>query len=71
MCVARYCADLISRLSLVYYEKSGVDRLQLPTHFHIEKTMYLENMVIGYIARHTVDNNSDSDIAKNREPRAA
>lgn len=47
--VARYCADLINRVVVMFCNQTMKGSLQLPDHIVLQTTLYYDNNVIGFI----------------------
>ena len=54
--VARYAADLVARVELLFYKKNGLVSLQMPSSLENKTTLYFKNKIIGYIAYSDVSN---------------
>ena len=48
---ARYCADLIARIGLLYYDKNGVETLEMPPGLTNVKTLHFKDKSIGFVAK--------------------
>lgn len=48
--VARYCADLVARVQLLFYKKNGHDELRLPADLALATTLTYDEKIIGYVA---------------------
>ena len=57
--VARYCADLIGRLELLFYDCKETKQLRLPECMILEHTLKFNSKLIGYIATKKSENRQE------------
>lgn len=48
---ARFCSDLIVRVEMLYYKKSGVTELRMPPDLKNEGALYFNENVIGFVGK--------------------
>lgn len=51
---ARYCADLIARVALLYYDKKGLTTLRMPCNMVKLCDLPFDGNIIGYVAKSTI-----------------
>ena len=49
--LARYCADLVARIQLLFRENTTVTELLMPPNVTNIKTLYFNNKIIGFVAK--------------------
>ena len=54
---ARYCADLVARVSLLFYKKQGLPNLTMPPDLFVRRQLFFNSEIIGFVA-----SSSRSDI---------
>lgn len=54
---ARFCADLVARVSLLFYKKRGLPGLKMPPDLFVRRQLYFNDEIIGFVA-----SSSRSDI---------
>jgi hypothetical protein len=61
--IALFCADLIARIELLYYDKNGVDELVIPTGMELLTELHYNGTTIGYVVKQVVEQkNNDLPI---------
>jgi hypothetical protein len=47
---ARFCADLVARIELLFYQTNGLTELTMPPNLEHRVSLYFKDKIIGYVA---------------------